>query len=200
MSNSNRPFGFKPIGRDGGAFTGELNPYAVASDYATEIRLRDLVKLAGSADSNGLPTVSKCAAGETPIGIVCGVENSETDHLSRKSIPASTGGIVYVCDDPSVRVEGQIDGALAVTDFGQTMNLVDAATSTGVSDMQFDYSSLSSAAGTTEDQVFLLERLVPDPGNEIGIYARVIASFNIHQKARGIKDATVNDVVSQLGV
>lgn len=200
MSNTNRPNGFTPIGRNGGAYTGELTPYAVASNYGTEIRLRDLVKLAGSADSAGLPTVAKCATTEVPVGIVCGVENSTSLQLGRKSIPANTGGIIYVCDDPNVLVEGQISGAVAATDFGQTIDLVDAATTTNVSDMQFDYSTLTASAGESEDQVFLLERLVPEPGNEMGIYARVIASFNLHQRGRGVKDATVGNVVGQIGV
>lgn len=199
MANVDRVNGFRPVKSGTGApYNGQVNLYFIPSTDSTAVFVGDLVKLAGSASTDGYPTVAQAAAGDVPVGVVVGFlpENVTPGGISNGRTPnldtpihrvASTNRYVLVADDPDLVMVGQEDGvggALAVTNIGQNASIIVAAgsTVTGASGMEID----SSTAATTRTLVLRLLGFVNSPDNEIGsANAKLLVGFNIHQYRSG---------------
>lgn len=195
MANVNRVNGFRPVKHtNGAAWNGQVNLYYIPSTDSTAVFVGDLVKLAGSASSDGYPTVAQSAANDVSVGVVVGFlpENVTPGGISNGRTPnldtpvyraASTNRYVLVADSPDLVMEVQEDGvggALAVTNIGQNIQAVVGAgsTTTGASGMQAD----SSTAATTSTHELRLIGFVNRPDNEIGnANAKVLVAFNKHQ-------------------
>lgn len=195
MANVNRVNGFRPVKHtNGAAWNGKVNLYYIPSTDSTAVFVGDLVKLAGSASSDGYPTVAQSAANDVSVGVVVGFlpENVTPGGISNGRTPnldtpvyraASTNRYVLVADSPDLVMEVQEDGvggALAVTNIGQNIQAVVGAgsTTTGASGMQAD----SSTAATTSTHELRLIGFVNRPDNEIGnANAKVLVAFNKHQ-------------------
>lgn len=182
MANADTPRGLWPVRYFGGApYNGAARLYHVPSTDATAIYIGDPVKLAGSADADGVPTVQQAAAGDTLIGVVVGVQ-AET-HASTVYRAASTARYVWVADDPDLLFAVQEDsdgGALAATDVGNNADLVigTGSTTTGYSAAEID----SSTKATTTAQVRVVE-LYRAPDNEIGTNAVWLVRIVEHRNA-----------------
>lgn len=180
MANSDIPRGLWPVRYASGApYNGAANRYYVPASDGTAIYLGDAVKLAGSADADGVPDVAQAAAGDTVIGVVVGVEPVTRDSTTYRV--ASTARYVFVADDPELLFsvqEDSVGGALAVTNVGNNFDLVVAAGSaiTGYSGMELD----SSTAGTSTAQVRVVA-LDPKPDNEIGANAKWLVRIVEHR-------------------
>lgn len=188
MANSDAPMGLVPV-RDthGRPYNGAVNRYFVASDYGTALFVGDPVIVSGSGDADGVPGVERAsAATNNPIlGVIVGVA-PDPDNLTRRYIPASTGGYVLVADDPSLLFEIQEDsvgGALAVTDIGMNTNLASGTgdTATGLSGFELD----SSEVDTTAADQLQIVGLSQKADNEIGDNANWLVKINNHQAAAG---------------
>lgn len=186
MANVSRVNGFRPVTHGQAAgFSSKVNTYYIDSGDGTAVGIGDLVKLAGSASTDGYPTVIQAAAGNTCVGVVVGFRPDPSDlNIPRANYrPASTGRYVLVADSPNLVMEAQEDavgGALAVSNIGQNVNFIVAAASstTGSSGMQVD----SSTANTTSTLPLRLIGFVDRPDNEIGsANAKVLVAFNVHQ-------------------
>lgn len=149
MANVDRVNGFAPVKHLTGApYNGARTAYSVLAGDSTALFVGDLVKLAGSADTNGLRSVAQAAAGDPVVGVVVGFDVDPTNLNTPQYRAASTARVVYVADDPSIIFEAQADDALAAADHGLNVNFVVGAgsTLTGASGMEVDSSTKATTA------------------------------------------------------
>lgn len=181
MANANVAAGLIPVRYASGApYTGACNRYFVPASDATALFVGDPVIIAGGADADGVPTVTRAtAAGAGRItGVVVGVINSST--ITGRSRPASTAGYVLVADDPNLLFEIQEDsvgGALAAADIGLNADLVagTGSTVTGLSGFMLD----TSTKNTTATLQLRIEGLVQRADNEVGANAKALVRINL---------------------
>lgn len=182
MANTDRAAGFKVVGTHSGAsINHSLRRAFIPATDGTAVAIGDLVKTAGSADADGVPTVAKCGVGDYVRGVVVGIE-PDPDNLSAIYRVASTARYVLINEDPLVELEVQEDsvgGALAATNIGQNADLIDAGVDTtrGTSGMELD----SSTAATTNTLALRIVGIVQRPDNEIGANAKVRVMINLHE-------------------
>lgn len=132
------PFGLSPVRHKNGApYNGAANMYSVPASDGTALFVGDPVILAGSANADGVATITRAAAGARITGVVIGfapVPGVTTDTgINVGYRAASTLDNVLVCDDPTVIYEATEDGVggfLAVTDVGLNVDLVAGTGST----------------------------------------------------------------------
>jgi len=193
MSDTAAPFGLRPVGK---LDQGSLEPfrqYPIASGYATNIAIGDIVQL---VDNTNVVTIEKQAGtgdATTEIDIVgifmgCEYTDPNTGQLTHSTMwpsgTAASDAVAYVCDDPNVLFEIQADGAPAndVREvFGKNAALVQTAPNTTfkVSRVAFDISTLS-----TDPQlpIRVIDYRGGDKGDEKGTsYPILVCKFNYHQ-------------------
>lgn len=188
MANANTPFGLLPH-RDasGRPFTGQGKLYYVPASDSTALFPGDPVILAGSADADGIPSVTRATAagGNYLLGAVIAVEptlgagaNGRDSTVYRA---ASTERYVFVADDPNTEFliqEDAVGGALAAADVGLNADLVAGSGSTvyGQSAFQLD----TSTKATTNTLQLKILGFAQKVGNEIGANAKVRVKINLH--------------------
>lgn len=171
MASTYAPFGLR-VARslNGACMSGSIEKFFVPSTDATAIGLGDPVKLAGSADADGIPTVARMATPGTDVilGVLVGIEPLFSD-LTLNYRKASTAMYVYVNTDPNAVYHVQeinTGTALTAAEIGLNANLalgtVDTVTGNGKTVL----------TNTTEDVTATLDvqilRLAPIVGNAIG--------------------------------
>ena len=192
MANANRPSGLSPVGYLNGApWTGGGRVYCIPdTDDTNKYAIGDPVAIAGSADANGIATITLATAGTgNPIlgaivstgGTKYGGVFADPDALGDIVIPATKSKAYYVLvvDDPNVIFECQEEAtgtALAAADVGLNANLVSGADNGYVSGWQVDR---TGAAVTATLQVRLLG-LNPVTNNAFGDYAKWLVFINNH--------------------
>lgn len=191
MANSDNPTGLTPrYFEDGSPYAGQVEWYYVPSTDGTAIYLGDTVKLAGGADSEGVPSVTKASSGDAVVGVMVAVSAIEgADSSGRDSEvyrPASQERYVQVAVDPDILYEVQEDSdtsTLAAADVGLNAEIIDGGgdSNTGLSGIELD----SSSAATTAGHDLQIRRLVRRPDNEIGDNAKWLVKLNNHQYANG---------------
>lgn len=183
MANANTPFGLRPVRhRNGAPYNGAATRYYVPSSDSTALYLGDPVIIAGSADADGVATVTRATAagGNYLLGSVVAVEPVTRDSYTYRE--ASTARYVWVADDPDLVFEIQEDGvggALAATNVGQNIDLVSGSgsTVTGFSGFQAD----SSTAATTNTLQLRILGFSQKTGNEPGnANAKIEVAINLH--------------------
>lgn len=181
MANVDAPKGLIPIKHlDGSPYNGMANLYYVPATDATALFVGDAVKSAGSADANGIPTVTAAAAGDPMRGVVVGISPETDEGLNYKA--ASTAAYVLVADAPDLVFEVQEDsvgGAVAAASVGLNADLVVAAGSTlggGSSRMELDSSSVTALTAGVR-----ILRLRQTPNNAIGDNAKWEVMINEHE-------------------
>ena len=193
MANTSRINGFKVVKHTNGSpYNGQANIYYVAS-ATDEILAGDVVKLAGSADANGIATVDICGASDVPVGIVVGVMHSKFDPAGKMTtgstaldlpgaaqIAASGAGYVLVADSPDIVMEVEAaNGTPAVENIGLNASHANgsrtAATVTSPA-----YIDMGTEA-TTSTLNFRLLGFAQKVGNEVGASAKMLVGFNVHQ-------------------
>lgn len=191
MANADAPFGLRPARYLSGApYAGAVNRYFVPATDGTAIYIGGLVKIAGSADADGVMTVTgNVASGDAVIGVVVGVEPITDESTTYRA--ASTARYVFVADDPNLLFEVQEDSVganLAAANVGGTAELTgftSGSTTTGLSAIEIDSSDLGTDAA---DDVFIYG-LVRRPDNEIGANAKWLVRLNNHQIVDGTAGA-----------
>ncbi len=186
MANDNVAFGLKPVRMaDGSPYNGAVNVYYHAAGDAVALYIGDPVVKAGSADSAGIPSVVRGAAGGPFTGVVQGfVPNGTTDMAGYGA--ASTAYYVLVCDDPNVLFEIQEDsdgGALAADDIGLNASVIAATANTYSRRSAFMLDT--STKNTTAGLELKIVSLMPKPNNAIGAQANVLVRINDHTEANG---------------
>jgi hypothetical protein len=174
MANVDRVNGFKPVKHlNGSPYNGAYTEYAVAAGDGTALFVGDAVKLAGSADADGVATVIAAAATNPVVGVVVG--------FTPQYRAASTARKVYVADARDLVFEVQADAAIAVTSVGLNTDLVatsGGSTVTGASGMELD----ASEVATTATLVFKILGFPRRADNEINATDnKVLVMINAHQ-------------------
>jgi len=192
MANADTPRGLKPEKYLGGAaYTGAANRYYVpASDTDAAVYVGGLVKLAGSADSRGVPSVTgNVSTADTVVGVVIAVDpdngagaDGRDSDLYRAS---GTERYVWVADDPNVLFSVQDDASatLAATNVGNSADLTgftSGSTTTGLSSIEISATTATTGAG---DEDVLIMGLMDTPDNEIGDNANWLVRLLNHQNS-----------------
>jgi len=195
MANVNQPSGLSPVGYStGSTWNGQSRRYCIPSSDSNAYAIGDPVTLAGSADANGVPTITLATAGTANViagvivgtgGIAYGGMSANPSNLDSLVIPATKTKAYYVdvADDPYIEFQIQDDASatLAATDISSNYNLVAGTNNGYVSGWQL--AANSSNTGATR-QVQIL-RLAQVPNNTIGQYAKWIVRIVNHQFAAG---------------
>lgn len=197
MANTLRVNGFKPVKYMNGApYNGQCTMYYTDAATGGNIFVGDLVKLAGTADANGVRGVAAAAASDACVGVVVGIVPSMTNLDTPQYRVASTARYVLVADDPAIIFEAQEDGdtdPLELVDAGLNVNFIVAAgsTTTGASGMQID----SNTEGTSATLPLKLIAPAQRPDNELvaagQANTRWLVKINNHQLAASTGTAGV---------
>jgi hypothetical protein len=177
-SSPSRTQGSSPI-------SGGLETFFVPATDGTALFIGDPVIKAGSADANGVATVTRATASAAITGIVQGFLPG-TDGVVPRSRAASTACYVLVCVDPAMVYEVQEDavgGALAAVDVGLNADFIIAAGNayTALSGTMLDTSTKATTAGLPLKIIGFSQR----PDNVIGANAKVLVKINLTTETAG---------------
>lgn len=204
MANVDRPNGFRPVKRNGGAYDGPLTMYLYENTTAAYVG--DVVKLDGDAGDagtvvnginvEGMPTIARLtAATEIPVGVICGflplASNLNLPQAYKEN--NSTVRIALVCDDPEAFFEIQEDRSTtpvvpANMSAHYSFTTTAGSTSTGLSGMEL----ISSTGVTTTANPLKMVALSPIVDNAFCTSstadgpARFIVKFNSHAYGRAL--------------
>lgn len=185
MANVSRVNGFQPVKHlNGSQWNGQVTRYYVPATDATAIFQGDLVKIAGTADANGVRGVTKASVGDAVVGAVVGFDVNPLNLNTPQYRAASVATYVYVADAPDTVFEAQVSGAFAATDVGLNANHADAggSTSTGNSGETVDGSTKATTATLTLKIYDYVQRVDNDATSTNG---KLLVSINNHQLASG---------------
>lgn len=201
MANNDAPFGLRAIGHPSGLSKARVTAYYVPATYGTALFIGDPVIKTGTSNTaevdvvgsgrmpvGAMAEVNKATAGDgnALTGVIVGVA-ANPDNLSRNYLPASTGGVVFVNDDPRTEFEIQADGAIAAAQVGLNAVLIythSGSTVTGLSGVELDTTSDVPAADTLNQLTIL--SVVPRTDNEAGsAYTKCRVRINNHTEAHG---------------
>lgn len=171
MANADAAFGLRPVRYASGApYNGAAQTFYVPSSDSTAIYVGGLVKFAGSADANGIPSVTgNVATADVVAGVVVAVDAVTADSTTYRA--ASTERYVKVATDPGLIFHVQEDSggaALAATDVGSSADLTgftSGSTSSGRSSIEIDSSTATTGSG---DEDVIILGLAQIAGNAIG--------------------------------
>jgi hypothetical protein len=185
MANSDVAKGLSPVRYLSGApYNGAKNDYFVPATDTTAIYIGDMVKLAGSADTDGVATVGIASSTNAVVGVVVGVR--PVDRSSKIYREASVARYVEVADDPNLVFEIQeVSGGTALTAAAVGLNAnftgASGSTVTGFSTMELD----NSTEATTATLDFQLLGLAQRTDNAFGEHAKWEVRLNNHQFVDG---------------
>jgi len=178
MANPDAAFGFRPIGRNGGPFAGQLHRvYIPTTSTTTNIFVGDPVRLTGTGSTDGYPAVDVVSAvANVPYGVVVAFEANPSD-LSANYHTAGNARYakVVLCDEAVFEV--QADDTMALNDVGGNIDYVLGAgsTVTGLSGFELDASAVTTTAGDVLQIQSFVDRADNDPTLT---NANVIVKFN----------------------
>ncbi|MDC0657053.1 hypothetical protein N6L27_03485 [Leisingera sp. SS27] len=201
MANADTPYGLRAVGHPRGLSGARVRAYHVPASYGTALFPGDPVVKTGTANT---AAVSAPGAGDFPIGTLAEVNKAtagdgnaitgvivavaaDPDALGRRYIPASTGGVVFVNDDPQTEFEIQADGAIAAAQVGLNAVLIytnAGDTNTGQSGAELDTTSDVPAADASNQLTIL--RVINRADNEAGsAFTKCLVRINNHTEAHG---------------
>lgn len=194
MANTSKINGFTPVKHTNGSpYNGQTNIYYVAS-AGDEMFVGDVVKLAGSADANGIATVDLAAASDVPVGIVVGVLHSKYDPVGKLTtgstaldssatapkIAALGAAYVLVADSPDLVMEVEAgNGIPAVENIGLNVSHANG-TRGATTSVCPTYLDMATEA-VTSTLNFRLLGFAQKVNNEVGASAKMLVGFNVHQ-------------------
>ena len=195
MANTSKITGFRPLKSAlGGVDSPSTSIYAVAAADATALFVGDPVKLDGSADADGVATVTKATQGASVLGVVVGIIPDKMSPVSGKMTTgstsldapiyraASTARYVLVNDDPSQIYEVEaVTGSnsaysFAAADVGLNADLstVAGSTTTGNSAAALDMSTKATTATLQFKILGVVQRVDNEPtGNSTKVLVKI---------------------------
>lgn len=187
MSNVDRPNGFRVVGTTTGAnWTASVQKMFSDND---NLFMGDLVEddTTGTADGSGArQAVGRAEASDAILGVVVGWE-PDPSALERLYHKASTTYGVYICTDPNVILEAQVNNAgINAAAMGANINFTVSAgsTTTGASNMEVD----GDTEGTTATLPLKLIEVVDTPDNDISsanMKVRVLINNHLYKGGTG---------------
>jgi hypothetical protein len=181
MANVDKPFGLRPLGNLSGTGSQKQYGYEIADSQSGAIYQGDLVTVYDGYLVKFLPATHTAAVG---VFNGCNYIDPTTGKPTWKnyypgSVNITQGKIVAdVIDDPSQLFIIQVDESVAQTQVGMNADVVGTggSTTTGVSSMELDSSTIDKAAALNLKIVGLWDV----PGNEFGTNAVVVVKINEH--------------------
>jgi hypothetical protein len=184
MANVDAPRGFKLVGHmNGAAMNARTERMYVSASESNAVGIGSPVVRNGTSKADGDGAYAEVAAAQgtegtpgTITGIIVGVD-PVPGSLDKRYVPASTGGFVNVVTDPDALFEIQVDGAIAITDVGQTADMVQAAfdTTRQVHPVELDSSDIGTGAQLK------IHAILNQVGNDLSANnAKVLVSINEH--------------------
>ena len=189
MANANVAYGLKPVRMaDGSSYSGGVDMFYVPSSDGTALYKGDPVKLAGSADSAGVASVTRCAAGDTITGAVVGFADATSMAAGYRA--ASTTSYVLVAHGQDILFEIQEDGvggAIAAADIGLNADIIVAAGSaySKQSGVMLD----TSTKNTTATLPLRIAGIAQRPDNALDTNAKVLVTLNNTTESPGTASA-----------
>lgn len=170
--------GFRTSGSLFSGYDGKTRSYTVDIGHATRLAIGDVVRVTGTADTNGIQQVDAATASQSITGIIVGITpNFSTENFTDTGLAASVAGEVKVNVDP--RAEYHVDvssGPLVPADCGLNIDLsANAATLSGgltISNMTVN----ASTKATTSTLPFRILALMNDSNGVFG--GRCIVRIN----------------------
>ena len=192
MSSNAAPFGLRPIGRLDNGSLEVFRQYPIASGYAANIAMGDIVQLVDGGSATTIQKQSGTGDATTAIDMVgvfvgCSYTDPNTNQVVYSQLwPTGTvasDAMAYVVDDPNVLFAIQADGAPSNTGdvYGKNALLVQTApnTSLKISRVSLDISTLAT---TATYPIRVIDYLGGDKGDEKGTsYPILVCKFNYHQ-------------------
>ncbi len=189
MANANRPTGLSPVKHITGApFNGQGNIYAILAADTNSYAIGDPVVSGGSADGNGIASITLAGATGALRGVILGLGTGEDllanpnnlNSTIRPSGAQSVNWYALVADDPDLifEVQEKTGGTqLAATNVGENANLIVGANNGYFSGFQLDNTTVAT---TSTLQVKLLG-LKRTSDNAFGAYAKWLVTINSHE-------------------
>jgi hypothetical protein len=181
MANVDKAFGLRPLGNLSGTGAQKQYGYEIADNQAGAIFQGDLVTIFDGYLVKFAPATHTAAVG---VFNGCNYIDPTTGKPTWKnyypgSVNITAGKIAAdVMDDPSQLFLIQVDESVAQTQIGLNADVVGTggSTTTGVSSMELDSSTIAKAAALNLKIVGLYDV----PGNEFGTNAVVVVKINEH--------------------
>jgi len=181
MANTDKAFGFRPIGNLSATGAQKQYGYEIADNQAGTIFQGDLVVLTAGFISRFLPATHTAAVG---VFNGCNYIDPTTGKPTFKnfypgSVNITSGKIIAdVIDDPSQLFLVQCDAGFVAADVGKNADVIGTggSTTTGVSTMELNSSTLATTAALNLKTVGLYNV----PSNEYGSFAVVVVKINEH--------------------
>lgn len=192
MANPNKPAGLQPVQYlNGSPWSGQARTYYIPQADTNAYAIGDPVVMAGSADGNGVASVSIAAAGTSNpvLGAIVGVGRYEylmadPSNLDTIVIPATKTHDYYVmvADDQNILFsiqEGNTTTYLTAANVGQNANLFAGANNGYVSGWTLN----NSGTAVTATLQLRIMGLIRKQDNAYGQYAKWLVKINTHQLA-----------------
>lgn len=192
MPNTNKPMGLRPVGHLLGLdWSGKARTYYIPSTDGNAFAIGDPVASAGSADANGIASVTLGAAGAPLRGVIVGWGTKEglmvdPSNLDSLIIPATKTKDYYVmvADDPFTIFEVQEIGTgtyLDATAVGLNADLI-AGTNNGYVSGWMLNNVGEAVTATLNCRILGLARR---QDNAFGQYAKYLVTINSHELKAG---------------
>lgn len=187
MANPDASFGLRAIMRDGAAGqTGTVHKYIIASNEAVDLFPGDPVNLSGTSildiiDDKTYPGVVRSTAGNGnySVGVIQSFDPITDESLLYKT-DATLQRSVWVYDDPDQLFEMQADGSIALTDVGNTADIIftnSGSTDAGLSGAELDAGDIGTGKQLTIVGIRQQDRNDLSSANPV-----VIVKIQEHQK------------------
>ena len=184
MANTDGPFGFRPISRNGSPYNGGTMKCSIIATDTTAVFIGDAVMLDGSSNG-GYPGVTQAATASGGVyGVVVAFEAAPSISLDDQYRKASTLRYCQVASVIDTEFEAQDDGTITAASAGLNADFIVGSGNTtyGTSGMEID--STTEAATSTLD--LQLVRHVDRADNDTGAVANAkwIVRFNTPREAQ----------------
>ncbi len=178
MTNINAPVGGQARDVIGASeYTAKTHKYIIPSTDSSILYKGDFVKIVNNSNNDGIPYITKAAAGDVLVGTVISIQDNFTkqEFIYRA---ANETRAVYVQDDPFVEIEVQANGIILEGDIGKYANIIvsNGDNSVGVSHTQLDISSI-----TTDVAQLKILGIIERQGNGLGQYAKLRCLITKHE-------------------
>jgi hypothetical protein len=188
MSNVNKAFGLRPLGKVGSNYNSDGDTqYKIASGTATAIFQGDTVTfgVSGSVSTGFIVKHTPGAANILGVFIGCQYTDPTTSKTTFKNYypggVAASDIVAFVVDDPYAQFLVQASGVAGVTAIGQNADLVQTVagnTTTGVSGLELSTGTLAAASALNVKVL----GVTADPSNDdlTAANADLIVTINEH--------------------
>ena len=202
MANSNRASGLTPVKHiNGSPYNGQGNIYCILAANTNGFAIGDPVISGGSADANGVPSITIYGGTGAIRGVILGLGTSEggifnPDNLNSTVRPAALQAVDWyaiVADSPDLIFEVQEKSnttQLAATEVGLNQ-ILKSGTNNGYQSGWLLSSVTDATPATTATLAFRLLGLARRADNAFGAYAKWLVYANVHELGHGTGAAGV---------